>query len=88
MADYLASGLGLVAAALTSLSYIPQLKKAWPRGATRDISAGTFTALGFGLAMWILYGLLRSDWVIVLANAVGLSLVILIAGCKIRDLYS
>jgi MtN3 and saliva related transmembrane protein len=88
MFDHLVSGLGLVAAGLTSLSYIPQLKKASARGATHDISVGTFCALGVGLLLWIVYGALRSDWVLMLANAVSLLLVGAIAGCKIRDLYS
>lgn len=41
-----------LAAALTSLSYIPQVKKALPRGTTGDLSFKTLTALamvwGFG----------------------------------------
>ncbi|MGL9622341.1 PQ-loop domain-containing transporter [Bradyrhizobium sp. U531] len=57
--------LGGLAATLASLSYIPQVKKAWPRGSTGDLSLGMLTALTAGLVLWIIYGLIRSDWIIV-----------------------
>jgi MtN3 and saliva related transmembrane protein len=38
-----------------------------------------------GLAMWIVYGALRGDWVIVSANAMGFTLAAIVLGCKIRD---
>jgi MtN3 and saliva related transmembrane protein len=64
--------IGLLAAALTSLSYIPQVKKALPMGSTGDLSSKTLAVLATGLALWIGYGVLKSDYVIVVANAVGL----------------
>jgi MtN3 and saliva related transmembrane protein len=77
--------IGGIAALLASLSYIPQVRKAWPRGSTRDLSLGMLTALTLGLAMWIVYGALRGDWVIVSANAMGFTLAAIVLGCKIRD---
>jgi MtN3 and saliva related transmembrane protein len=86
MMEYFSSMVGLLAAALTSLSYIPQLRKAWPRGATDDISLKMLIALCLGLALWIVYGLIRSDWVVAIANLAGLSLVGAVLACKVRDL--
>jgi MtN3 and saliva related transmembrane protein len=43
--------LGLLAAAMTSLSYIPQVRKALPAGSTDDLSFKTLIALGTGLAL-------------------------------------
>ena len=48
--------IGLLAAALTSLSYIPQVKKALPAGSTDDLSSKTLAVLAAGLALWIGYG--------------------------------
>ena len=70
---------------LTSLSYVPQLRKALPRGATGDLSVGMLVALTAGLALWAIYGLARKDWVILLANLLGLLLVISVLGCALRD---
>jgi MtN3 and saliva related transmembrane protein len=77
--------MGLLAAALTSLSYIPQVKKALPRGSTDDLSMKMLCVLGAGLALWIVYGALKSDFVIIGANAIGFSLVATLIGFKIRD---
>jgi MtN3 and saliva related transmembrane protein len=78
-------GVGLVAAGLTSLSYVPQVRKAYPRGATGDLSLTTIAVLGAGLALWIIYGACRRDVVIMLANGVGLALVATLLAFKIRD---
>jgi MtN3 and saliva related transmembrane protein len=82
----LATYVGVAAAVLASLSYFPQVRKAWPRGSTDDLSLRTLIALTVGLVLWVVYGLLRADWVIVLANGVGATLSGMVLGCKLRDL--
>ena len=81
----LAPLIGGIAALLASLSYIPQVRKAWPRNSTADLSLAMLMALTLGLTLWIVYGLLRADWVIVSANTVGALLAGIVLGCKIRD---
>ena len=71
---------------LASLSYIPQVRKAWPCGSTADLLLGMLAALTLGLSLWIAYGLLRQDWVVVCANAIGTGLAAVVLGCNIRDL--
>ena len=78
--------IGVCAAVLTSLSYIPQVRKAWPRGSTKDLSLHMLLVLTAGLLLWICYGLLKSDWVIVAANSVGATLSASVLAFKIRDL--
>jgi hypothetical protein len=51
---------------------------------TDDISLKI--ALCFGPSLWIVYGLIRSDWVVAVTNLAGLSLVGVVLVCKIRDL--
>jgi MtN3 and saliva related transmembrane protein len=45
-------------------------------------------ALTTGLLLWIGYGLLRGDWVIVAANGVGAALSASVLAFKIRDMRS
>ena len=78
--------LGFAAAALTSLSYIPQMRKALPRGATGDLSLKMLLALFAGLSLWIAYGAIIGDPIIIGANVIGAGLVGTVLGCKIRDL--
>jgi MtN3 and saliva related transmembrane protein len=66
--------------------YLPQVKKAWPRGSTGDLSLGMLLSLTLGLALWVAYGVLQSDWVIVAANTVGATLSGIVLGCKVRDI--
>jgi MtN3 and saliva related transmembrane protein len=80
--------IGACAALLTSLSYIPQVQKAWPRGSTKDLSLHMLVVLTTGLLLWIGYGLLKSDWVIVAANSAGATLSACVLAFKIRDLRS
>jgi len=80
------SVFGFIAAALTSLSYIPQARKALPRGSTDDLSLKMLLTLLAGLALWIAYGVLVGDLIVVAANAIGAALVGTVLGCKIRDL--
>jgi MtN3 and saliva related transmembrane protein len=78
----------ILAAVLASLSYIPQVRKAWPRNSTEDLSLGMLIALTLGLGLWTVYGVIRGDWVIVLANVVGATLSGIVLGCKVRDMLA
>jgi MtN3 and saliva related transmembrane protein len=80
------TAFGTAAAVLTSLSYVPQVRKALPKDSTKDLSIRMLIALTSGLALWVAYGLLKGDWVIALANLVGGSLVGLVLICKARDM--
>ncbi len=78
--------IGICAAVLTSLSYVPQVRKAWPRGSTKDLSLHMLIVLTTGLSLWIGYGVLKGDWVIVAANGVGATLSACVLAFKIRDM--
>jgi MtN3 and saliva related transmembrane protein len=80
--------IGLVAALCTTISYIPQLKKCWDTGSTEDISLKMFLILAAGIALWVVYGVLQGDLVIILANSVSLILLGGILFFKLRELQS
>ena len=69
----------------TTVSYIPQIKKIWMTGETHDISLKMFLILSTGIALWILYGVLQRDAVIILANSVSLAFLCAILFFKIRN---
>jgi len=73
----IATVIGLTAAVCTTAANLPQLKKAWATGQTDDLSLKTLLLFGSGLVLWIIYGVLQRDVVIMLAN--GISLLILSA---------
>ena len=77
--------IGLVAAFCTTISYVPQLKKIWDTGETHDISLKMFLILAAGIALWVVYGVLKGDAVIILANSVSLAFLCAILFFKIRN---
>jgi MtN3 and saliva related transmembrane protein len=69
-----ATVVGLAAAVCTTAANLPQLKKAWTTGQTDDISLKMLLLLSCGLGLWVVYGVLREDIVIILANGISLAL--------------
>ena len=68
------TAIGVIAAMLTSLSYIPQVRKVRAGQSTADLSSRMLIALTSGLGLWVLYGAVKADWIIIAANVVGTSL--------------
>jgi MtN3 and saliva related transmembrane protein len=64
--------LGLVAGTLTSIAAVPQLVKTLRTRHARDISVWQPLLLAFGIALWLVYGILIHDTPLVLANIVPL----------------
>jgi MtN3 and saliva related transmembrane protein len=71
-----ATVIGLAAAVCTTAANLPQLKKAWTTGQTDDISLKMLLLLACGLGLWVVYGVLKKDIVIILANAISLALLV------------
>jgi MtN3 and saliva related transmembrane protein len=76
--------LGLVAAALTTAANVPQVWKAWRTKQTDDLSLAMTLILSTGLGLWVIYGIMQSDLIIVLANAVAMALSTTLAIMKMR----
>jgi MtN3 and saliva related transmembrane protein len=77
--------VGSVAAFCTTVSYFPQLKKCWTTGSASDLSLKTFLILTSGVALWIVYGVLEKDSVIIAANGVSLCCLLAILFFKLRE---
>jgi len=63
--------LGLVAGALTTASFLPQVIKSWKTKSTGDVSMGMFIILSAGIFAWGVYGFLIGSFPVVLANSVS-----------------
>lgn len=76
--------LAFVAGALTSTGYIPQIIKGHRTRKLDDVSLIMPAVLGFGMFLWLIYGLAREDSAIIAANVVGASLTTLLVLMKMR----
>lgn len=76
--------LGLVAATLTTSSFVPQLIKVIKTKSTKDISFEMFLTLSIGIFIWLIYGICLNSLPIILGNAIGLIFNLMILGYKIK----
>jgi MtN3 and saliva related transmembrane protein len=76
--------LGFLAGTLTTLSFIPQVHKAWRSKRCNDLSWGMLLAFGGGILLWLVYGLLLSAAPIIAANGVTLVLIVALSWLKAR----
>ena len=76
--------IGLIAATLTTLSFVPQVVKTWKMKETRDISLPMFVMLAIGIVLWTLYGFIIQDLPVILANCVSFILTVIIIYFKIK----
>ena len=75
--------MGFCAAFLTTVGFVPQFIKVVKTRKTTDISLWMYVILITGIVLWLIYGLLKNDWPIIIANIVTLLLVIPILIYKI-----
>lgn len=66
--------LGLLAGVCTTAAVVPQLLKAWKTKKVEDVSPGMFLVLVTGLALWVVYGVIRNDLPIIATNGTALFL--------------
>ena len=79
-----ADTLGLLAGALTTVAFIPQVVKIWKPRHTRDISLGMFAIFSAGVFLWLLYGIQIGATPVIVSNIVTLGLALTILIFKIR----
>lgn len=79
-----AQWIGLAAGLLTTLAFVPQVLKIWRTRSAKDISLRTYVFFSIGVALWLVYGILRQEPPIILWNAVTLVLAIAIVAMKLR----
>jgi MtN3 and saliva related transmembrane protein len=76
--------LGFIAGTLTTVSFVPQVFKAWRSKRCHDLSWGMLITFSAGVTLWLTYGLLLWAAPIIVANAVTLALLIMIGCLKVR----
>lgn len=76
--------LGYAAGAITSLTFLPQVIKTWKEKSAKDISLLMFVIAAINEVMWIAYGALLNNWVIILTNAIVLAMSLTMIYLKFR----
>lgn len=66
--------IGIAASACTAISLFPQLLKTIREKKASDISYWVLAILIAGLTLWIIYGTMINDLIIIISNAISLSI--------------
>jgi MtN3 and saliva related transmembrane protein len=72
------SVIGSTAAVLTMFSFIPQIIKISKTKSAKDVSLITLFQLSLGASLWITYGIHLKDAIIITANSVTLTTLIIL----------
>lgn len=76
--------LGYAAGFITTLTFLPQVIKTLKDRSVKDISLMMFVIAAINEVMWIAYGVLKNDMVIIMTNAVILCLSLTMIFLKFR----
>jgi MtN3 and saliva related transmembrane protein len=76
--------LGYAAGAVTAFTFMPQVIKTWRDKSARDISLTMFLIAFINEIMWLVYGFMIDNFVIILTNAVMLLLSGIMIALKLK----
>ncbi|MEL6440095.1 MAG: SemiSWEET transporter [Cyanobacteria bacterium J06621_8] len=76
--------VGLLAGALTTISFLPQAIKTWKTRSTKDISLAMFLCFCVGVLLWVIYGFYTENLPVFLANLTTFTLAFSILVCKLK----
>lgn len=76
--------IGYIAGALTTISFVPQVHRAWRLKETRDLSLAMLVLFAAGLFLWACYGFWTGSLPIVAANIITFLLVGVLLWLKVR----
>ena len=80
--------LGSIAAFLTTVSFIPQVIKTLKTRDTEGISLLMYSLFVVGISLWLAYGLLRSDFPVIVGNLITFILASIVLGMKVINTLS
>ncbi len=79
---------GLLGGFLTTIAFVPQVIKSWRAKSVKDLSFLWLIIFNSGVIFWLIYGFLKSDIAIILANSMTLILASSLLFMKIKEYYS
>lgn len=72
--------IGIIAACLTMFGFIPQIVRMYRTKSVADISVVTLLQFTLGVTLWAIYGYSITDPIVISANIVSLSTLIMALG--------
>ena len=80
--------IGYIAAFCTTVSFLPQVIHTFRTKNTAGISLTMYVTFVFGVAMWLVYGIMLEDYPLIIANSITFGFAATILFMKVRDLIN
>jgi MtN3 and saliva related transmembrane protein len=77
--------IGTIAAILTTIAFIPQVLHSYRTKDLSGISTPMYTIFTTGVGMWLVYGIIKYDWPLIIANAITFCLAASILWLKFQQ---
>ena len=77
--------IGMSAAILTTLAFVPQVLKVIKLKKTEGLSLNTYIIFTLGVGLWFVYGFFKNSLSMVLGNGITLILSMIILGYIVRE---
>lgn len=84
MSPFTSDAIGLIAGTLTTISFLPQVRKSWQSRSVGDLSMAMLTTFTVGVFLWMVYGLTLGATPVIVSNGVTLVLALALVGMKWR----
>ena len=84
LSEFLIFVIGMFATFFTMWSTVPQIRKSLRTKKTDDVSKWLIISLITGLSLWVLYGVMKGDMIIIGANSIGVSLNVFLLILKLK----
>jgi len=76
--------IGLVAAALTTSAFVPQVYKTKKTRSVENLSLSMYLVMLFGVVLWFVYGLFIHSSAVIIANGITAGLIVMLLNYKIK----
>lgn len=76
--------LGLIAGAITSIGYLPQIYRGYQTKKLNDVSYYMPGILALGMTLWLIYGIILNAIAVIVANIFGVACSLLLIIMKKR----
>ena len=76
--------IGIIAATLTTISFVPQVIKAARSKKTTDLSLSMYVLFSAGVFLWMIYGIMLGELPIIVANSLALIMGLYLVFLKLK----
>ncbi len=67
---------GIAGGIVSSVTFLPQVIKIWKTKSAKDLSMVTLMFLILNVSLWLIYGVLKNDYPLMITNGIVLSMVL------------